>query len=159
VTNSSFRASSEVFVGHQASRRIIDCAHTRIEVNEAGLLRTSLSAPPMAVPSARGRAKVQYRPRIFMRANAVHHIGAHRNAARHVVIVWMIGPLVASASPSQGADPVVPERRLWVEPRRSAAEIRTAAFAPFPPLADASRAVQEGGNRTPSCSRTSLSLA
>jgi len=115
VTNSSFRASSEVFVGHQASRRIIDCAHTRIEVNEAGLLRTSLSAPPMAVPSARGRAKVQYRPRIFMRANAVHHIGAHRNAARHVVIVWMIGPLAASASPSQGADPVVAERRLWID--------------------------------------------
>jgi hypothetical protein len=32
-----------------------------------------------------------------------------------VVIVWMIGPLVASASPSQGADPVVAERRLWID--------------------------------------------
>ena len=54
-------------------------------------------------------------------------------------------------------------RRFYVIIRGAAwsggAVVTATADAPFPPLADASRAVQQGGNRTPSCSRTSLSLA
>jgi hypothetical protein len=103
------------------TRSMIDCARARIEVNKSEVVAriVELSAGGCHV-GARNAVIV---PESLVCANIQYGVSEPRGyAVQHTAIVWIIGPLVASATPSQSADPVVAQRPHWGRKSRSECE-------------------------------------